>query len=442
MQSNQVLVFVERATPRLRYTIDLVFRTLLGWKYALLTDASQLEGYAGPLLIYTADPLKYETGLRIKAVDLLFEKGLKEQRLAPAYLDTLPVLFRTHQRYDIPFDPFAAIFYLVSRYEEYLPYMADVHDRFQAAGSFMHDHQLLEKPLVDHYALLLAVHLRKRWPELPLPNRRYRFVPTIDVDQLYAFKEKGLLRSFFGMAQAMQQADWPDLKHRWHVLRGHQADPFDTYSYLLQCHQNCGGDPVYFFLMGDYGGLDNAHSPFREAFRELVKSTADHFRVGLHPSYRSNIQPALIDRERGLLEDILHRPVTWSRQHYLKVKLPGTYQQLIKRDFDADFSMAYATHPGFRSGTASIHPFYDLDTESPTALWIYPTCVMDVTLQQYLGLSPEEAIARIKALILEVKAVEGTFVSLWHNSSLSDQGPWEGWRTVYEQLLAEAHPDV
>lgn len=442
MQSPEVLVYVERATPRLRYTVDLVFRTFLGWKYSLSTDDADLAHTAGPLLIYTADPLRYEVGLRIKSVDLLFEKGLKEQRLAPAYLEELPILFRTHQRYDIPFDPFAAIFYLISRYEEYLPHMADGHDRFQATGSFMQEHQLLEKPLVDYYALLLAVHLRKRWPELPMPDRQYRFVPTIDVDQLYAFREKGPLRSLYGLANAVQQADWNGLQQRWEVLRGRQADPFDTYDYLLQLHKKCGGDPVYFFLLGDYGGHDNAHSPFREAFRELVKSTADHFKVGIHPSYRSNMQPALIDRERRLLEDILHRPVTRSRQHFLKVKLPGTYQQLIKRDFEADFSMAYATHPGFRSGTATVHPFYDLDTESPTALWIYPTCVMDVTLQQYLELSPEAATHRIKRLINEVKVVEGTFVSLWHNSSLSEQGPWKGWRAVYEQLLAEAHPDV
>jgi len=161
-----------------------------------------------------------------------------------------------------------------------------------------------------------------------------------------------------------------------------------------------------------------------------------------HPSYRSNFYPALIDRERRLLEEILHRPVTMSRQHFLKVTLPGTYQQLIKRDFEADFSMAYASRPGFRSGTASIHPFYDLDIESPTSLLVYPTCVMDITLQQYLQLDTAQAILKIKKLIAEVKAVEGTFVSLWHNSSLGDYGPWRGWRQVYEALLAEANPNV
>lgn len=442
MQKQAVLVYVERVTPRLKYTIDLVFRHLLGWEYQLTTEEAAVYACEGPLLVYSADPLTFELGLRIRAVDLLFEKGLKEQRLAPAYLESLPVLFRTHQRYDLPFDLFAAIFYLVSRYEEYLPHRADAHQRFRPESSVLHEYGWLRQPLVDHYALLLAVHLRRRWPQLPLPQRQYRFVPTIDVDQLYAFKSKGLLRSLFGLGKAAKQGEWGDFSHQWQVLCKQVPDPFDTFDYLRELHRQCGGEPIYFFLMGDYGGFDIAHSPFADAFREQVKSTADYFQVGLHPSYRSNQQPVLIDRERQLLEEILHRPVTMSRQHFLKVTLPGTYQQLLKRDFEADFSMAYASAPGFRSGTASVHPFYDLDTEGPTPLLVYPTCVMDTTLQQYLGLTPEEAIENIKGLIAEVKSVEGTFVSLWHNSSLGEYGPWRGWRRVYEELLNEAHPHV
>lgn len=442
MQYPQVLVYVDRTTPRVKYTMDLVFRYLLGWNYQLTNDGAAVHHHEGAVLVYSADPLHFESGLRIKAVDLLFEKGLKEQRLAPALLDALPVLFKTHQRYDLPFDPFAAIFYLVSRYEEYLPHRADVHQRFQPESSVLFEYGWLEQPLVDHYAILLAVHLRRRWPELPMPQRQYRFLPTIDIDQMYAYREKGLLRSLFALGKSIHQRKWTELRQQWQVLRGEKNDPFDTFEYLLTLHKRCEGDPVYFFLLGDYGGHDNAHSPFTNAFKELVKSTADHFQVGLHPSYRSNHETELIDRERKLLEDILHRPVTLSRQHFLKVTLPGTYQQLIKRDFEADFSMAYASRPGFRSGTASVHPFYDLDAESLTSLLVYPTCVMDTTLQQYMQLTPEEAIEKIKRLIAEVKSVEGTFVSLWHNSSLGDFGPWEGWRQVYEALLAEAHPNV
>ncbi|MFN3528685.1 MAG: polysaccharide deacetylase family protein [Bacteroidia bacterium] len=438
MQAPVLHIYTDKIGPRLRYTMDLVFRTLLGFHYRLITDSKQVNLIQGPLLVYCADPMQFETGLRIRAVDLLFEKGLYEQNLRPAYLDELPVIFRTHQRYDIPFDPFAAIFYLVSRYEEYLPHITDNHDRFKPDGNLFVEQQWLQKPLADHYAILLAVHLRKRWPELPMPDRRYSFLPTIDVDQLFAYKHKGVFRTAYGMMQDVKNRNWEQLSERIDVLKERRTDPFDNFDFLHHQHKKSGGNPVFFFLMGDYGGYDNAHSPYREAYRERIKSTADHYRVGLHPSYRSNIQPQLIDRERRLLEDILNRPVTLSRQHFLKLRLPGTYRELIKRDFEADFSMAYAKHPGFRSGTATPHFYYDLDQEAPTALMIYPTCVMDTGLQQYMQLKPEQAKVLISQLIEEVKAVEGCFISLWHNSSVGEHGPWIGWREVYEHLIAEA----
>jgi len=56
-------------------------------------------------------------------------------------------------------------------------------------------------------------------------------------------------------------------------------------------------------------------------------------------------------------------------------------------------------------------------------------------LKYYLKVKPEEAISYIAPLVKEVKDVEGTFIILWHNESLSDMYPWEGWKDVYEQVV-------
>jgi hypothetical protein len=97
--------------------------------------------------------------------------------------------------------------------------------------------------------------------------------------------------------------------------------------------------------------------------------------------------------------------------------------------------MGYPSQVGFRAGICVPYPFYDLTTETETSLTIHPFGVMDGTLNEYLKLTPAQAIEKVKLLIDEVKAVNGTFYSLWHNSSLSEKGDWRGWTKVYTQLV-------
>jgi hypothetical protein len=65
--------------------------------------------------------------------------------------------------------------------------------------------------------------------------------------------------------------------------------------------------------------------------------------------------------------------------------------------------------------------FYDLSKEEETELKIFPFQIMDATLNKYLKLSENEAISNIEKIVNKVKEVNGTFISLWHNESLSNQ---------------------
>ena len=82
-----------------------------------------------------------------------------------------------------------------------------------------------------------------------------------------------------------------------------------------------------------------------------------------------------------------------------------------------------------------IHIFYDLDLELETDLKIHPFIVMDVTLKNYLNLDPKDAISKIYNLINEVKYVNGTFTSVWHNQSLFFENDWQDWHSVYENMI-------
>ncbi|MBL4593945.1 MAG: hypothetical protein JKX68_09040 [Flavobacteriales bacterium] len=63
---------------------------------------------------------------------------------------------------------------------------------------------------------------------------------------------------------------------------------------------------------------------------------------------------------------------------------------------------------------------------------------MEATYKYYNESSPEKAIAHINKLMQKVKDVDGTFISVWHNESLSDTGIWKGWKIVYEKMLKES----
>jgi 3-phenylpropionate/cinnamic acid dioxygenase small subunit len=46
-----------------------------------------------------------------------------------------------------------------------------------------------------------------------------------------------------------------------------------------------------------------------------------------------------------------------------------------------------------------------------------------------------------KQLIDEVKKVNGTFITLWHNETMSDAKRWEGWLEVYRSIILYALPE-
>jgi hypothetical protein len=79
-----------------------------------------------------------------------------------------------------------------------------------------------------------------------------------------------------------------------------------------------------------------------------------------------------------------------------------------------------------------------LDVELETKLKVHPFAIMEGTLKYAMHISPEEAMSKIEPLIDEVKAVNGTFISLWHNDTLNNRKIWKGWHRVYERMVEYA----
>ncbi len=430
-----VLVYCERNSSRLQYAFDLVLNTMLGLEYRLVHDPEVFKLSDAPRICYGRQPIS-DKEVFVEACGLLHEKGLNPVDPVIAEVKGLKVLFPSKGRHcQAGYDIFSAAFYLVSRYEEYLPHLKDRFGRYEPSQSLAFRHGFLQQPVVDHYALHVKSLLKNRFKSLVFPERRFRHIPTIDVDVAYAFKGRGFFRTLYGLGKSLLRGDMALIRERFMVLTGKQKDPFDTYDEQLALHRRYGLKAWYFFLCGDYGDLDRNiafHSP---AFQKLVLKVADYAYVGIHPSAASNSRPSRLSEEVRRLSTLIKSPVTHSRQHYLMLSMPDTYQALIARDIMHDFSMGFAAQPGFRASTCTPFLFYDLSREAVTALQVIPLSVMDGTLRDYLKLSPTEALGNISRLIGEVKLVNGTFVSLWHNDAVSETGAWSGWKYVYEAML-------
>ena len=428
-----ILVYTHKITPRVRYIFKHIFTRILLTPVSFTSKVEEFVAHNGPKMSYTKVPLGKE--FFIRSNELLFEQGVNDLEINISKWDETPCFFNTSSNSSIPFDIFAASFYLISRYEEYLPHVRDVHERFTAEQSLAYKFRFLEKPVVDIWALKLKDILKERFPEYHFPEREFSYISTIDVDNAYAYKYKSFVRTSGGFISDFFKLHLKSFWDRLLVLLRVRKDPYNTFEHILALSNTYKVKVIFFFLIADYTTFDTNVSATKRQFRLLIKHIADYASIGLHPSYYTMKNSVMLKKEKERLESITNIPATISRQHFLRFSLPETYQNLIDLEINEDYSMGYASHVGFRAGTSIPFHFFDLDFEIQTPLLIYPFALMDTTLNDYMGLTPKQSLGRTKDLLQEVMKVKGTFITLFHNESVSGYLRWNGWQRVYETML-------
>lgn len=426
-----IQIYTHKTTARLEYILKFIFNDIYNTEYQVTTDKDSFIKLNLPKINYSSEIIK--DSFQVEPVELLFETDILQKKICVNLWNNQKVFFQANTG-DLPFDIFAASFYLISRYEEYLPFSADQHGRFEANQSLAYKNGFLYDPIVDQWACMLAGLLNQKFPNFKTCKREFKFIPTIDIDNAYAYLYKGTVRTIGAAMRDLFKLDINENVKRFQALAG-EKDPFDTYSYIDSLHAQYGVSPVWFFLAGNYNTYDKNLPLDNDAFQSLIKEISERAEVAIHPSYESNQSFEQLKSEYDYLSGITGKPITKSRQHFLKLLFNETYQNLLKLGIKEDYTLGYASDVGFRAGTCTPFMFYDLYNEHETELRIFPFQVMDVTLNQYLKLTVEEAEKKIKEIIDKIKAVNGTYICLWHNESLSDHGYWKGWEPVYKKML-------
>lgn len=428
-----MLIYVPKLTNRIGYTLNVVFHYVLKVDYTITVDHVFFEQSDEPKFCYATEPV--DDAPFLAAAPLLHTVSVEAQTLNASTHAGVTTLFSVDDpRSILPFDALAAVFFMVSRYEEYLPHRIDSFGRFPASESVAFTQGFLDVPVVDLWAAMLYRAIQQHYPQLPDLNRHPSFVATVDIDAAFCYRNKGVLRTLMGLAKDKLNHDL--FRERMATLLGRKDDPFDTFDFLLE-QQKIHPDVkfVFFPLLGDYDQYDKPISYANKEFRDLLQHIGDYAKMGIHSSFRSSDAPQLIHVETERLANILHRPIVRNRCHYLRLNIPQTYHSLIAEGIHHDYSMGYADEPGYRAGTATPYPCYDIERDEELPILSHPFCLMDTTLIVHKKMLPgqaEETFARF----LDASRQAGTdFCAIWHNQNICDNDEYRPWRQIFVRVL-------
>lgn len=431
-----LLIYASNITPRIQYITGVLLSDMSGLKLSFTSNPEEFMGYEGPKLNYSNRRITSEE-LMLKPVNLLFETNIKSQEIICTDHEKFRIFFTTKDS-DYSFDIFAASFYLLTRYEEYLPHQLDDYDRFSHTESIAFKEGFLQQPLINYWLADFKKVLLSKFPQLVFQENKFSYLPSYDIDIAFSYLYKGWRRNAGGLARSLLKGRFSEIIERITVLSTKKDDPFDVYEWLCALHLKYDLKPCYFFPVShSEGKYDKNIKPNYTGIKELIRHHAIRYQVGIHPSWQSGDKKQLLQHEIQTLEKIIGRKVTFSRQHYLRFTLPDTYQQLIQQGILHEFSMGYGTINGFRASVASPFFWYDLSQEMETTLRVYPFCFMDANALFEQKLTPEQAFSEMLYYHNTIKKINGVMISIWHNHILGRDKMFQGWREIYELFLKE-----
>lgn len=428
-----MILYSHTLTPRLQYVVNFLSQ-YYSTPIKIICDEEKYLAHPDPHRINYSYHRLSEDEVWIHSHVLLFESTVRPVKIECFEQRGYKAFFKAEG--DAGFDLFAAAFYLITRYEEYLPHQHDAYGRYSHTGSLAFREGFLHLPLVNIWLEDFRDLLTDNLPGLRLAPSHFRFQATYDIDIAWSFQQKGFSRNAGSLARLFFSGKWRSMAHRIRVIRGKQQDPFDAYDWMNNFHAQYSLQPLYFFLVAaQRGKFDRNIDPLNPAFQSLIKDTASAYKIGLHPSWACGDQPALLKKEKAWLEKLTGQAIDISRQHYIRLSLPATYRQLLSAEILNDYSMGYATANGFRASVATPFYWYDLKGGVASPLLLHPFCFMDANAFFEERKSPQEALEELMAYYKVIRSVNGTMITIWHNPFLGTDPLFEGWKEVYEEFV-------
>lgn len=431
-------LYTAKESNRLRYIVNTLLARPFGIEVHITTDAAVFNSATVPKINYSTET--FENCIQIVPHAILFDFGIKDYLIEVHGHDRFQKYFFRNTKGHIPFDLFGASFWLLSRYEEYLPFKANKYNVFDYRSSLAWQNNFLEIPLVNCWIEEFLNIITSNYPGFQFATPDFKSTVTIDIDNVFKYKHKGVVRSLAGIMNDVAKRQFKQLKERIQTIFFHKLDEFDCYPFLIQSNKTFHSKIIYFFLLGDYGVNDKNHPSSNLKFQELIKHLADYGVAGIHPSFASNFAIQQLKIEIVRLSSITHKEVTCSRQHFGMLTFPKTFEWLLQSGIKHDYSLGYTNANGFRASYCLPYRWYNISEELETALTIHPFCMNDVALQRSRGASNNSIVQKIEDIIQTVKKYSGEFIIVFHNDMLSNTPEGLEWRKIYSHTINYLNP--
>lgn len=348
----------------------------------------------------------------------------------------IPILYGTNNiKYngdsiDCDIDIFASVFFLLSRWEEYVVESKDEHQRFSVKESVAYKYGFHKRPVVNEYAVMLFNMLIKLGVPVVKKNL-FSIQLTHDIDLLvFPNKIKSIIRDFAWVVLKRRQLAFAIKSFFNSILK----DPYDLYDFFMDVSETIGVKSRFYFmsatsLIDSYDSANYLNYPkFQKVINNIIRR--GHI-VGFHPSYFTSQNFDCWHTEYKVLQEKVPVKIKEGRQHYLRVVLPDTLH-IWEKHFDIDSSLGFADSDGFRCGTGNTFPLYDFQKNCKTGVMEMPLVLMDTTLTMYLNLSVHDSENIIKEYIDIAHKYSMPMTFLFHNNFYGFKR--KGWKQLYKNI--------
>ncbi|WP_219009066.1 polysaccharide deacetylase family protein [Aquimarina litoralis] len=424
-----LLIYVQEITPRVSYAFKHICKRVLGLEMGFTSKIETFIAHDGPKLSYGKQPLGKE--LYFQSVELLFEHGFNEVEVQVVSWEETKCFFQVkHPNTALPFDIFAATFYLLTRYEEYLPHVKDELGRFTATESIAYQNGFLQDPVVDIWSYKFKSILKEKYPDIVFLEREFKVQPIIYVNQTFAYWQKGILRSIGGGIRDLWQLKINEVTDRIKVVLGLKKDPYNTFDFVIDLQKKMNRKCLLFFGLGDYTNYEKNINHSNPQHRKVIKHVSDYLDIGLKVSYDAISDLEMLKKEKSRIENIVNRQLQFSLCSFYKIKLPEAYRNFIELEIQEDFSMGYPGHAGFRAGTCTPFMFYDLDYEVQTPLVVHSFCCTPKSFED----ADNEYVVKQEIIdyIEKIQKVNGLFIPVFSNGLFSDLNEQTFWKSIFK----------